>query len=788
MTKARPHIEASARLSHPVIHTGGPALVFLRIDVTATGGEDGAPPLDLAVVLDRSGSMHGPGLAYAKDAVGLLIDRLRTEDGLALAVYDDTVDVIFPLSKVDPPVMRAHLERITSGATTNLSGGLVQGLQELENGREDGIRRVLLLSDGLANEGVTDTAGLQRITERYGSDGRTVSTFGLGASYDEHLLTAIADTGGGTYYYISSPEDIPGIFHEELGELGTVVAQNMTVDFDPGECQVAGVLGFAGGGLPAAAGDVQTGAARSVILALEVSPAGAGDVELGTVATTWTPLYENSLTPVSRKITVQALASHDIGKVEERIDHDVLRAAQLQLAADEHRAATDAARRGDEEEFRDRMSRAEATLATVEPGDDPHYDAQMQLHEELRSEGAGSIREDRDLQLRSHRAQYTSRRTRRPDPPPRSTRRPAAIEDRHLRPWGNLSVPVPPRSPALRPGGSPPLEDRIRGMLLGLAIGDSLGNTTEGMLPADRLAQYGEVRDYPPNRHADGRLVGVPSDDTQLAFWTVESLLQKGRLDPEDLASAFSSRRIFGIGSSVRSFLRRRKKEGKAWHEAGVASAGNGALMRIAPVVLPHLRAPAPDMWRDVIAATLVTHRDEAAVAANVGFVGLLFECLAHGEGDVPSGRWWPDTFLRYARAVETGETYTPRSSQIAFEGTLCDFVEAEMVPAVEEQRAVLEMQSRWYSGAYLLETMPCVLQILALHGGNPEEALIRAVNDTKDNDTIAAAVGAAVGALHGEAALPARWRKGLTGRLGEDDDFAVHDLVGRAVATWGRR
>lgn len=120
--------------------------------------------------------------------------------------------------------------------------------------------------------------------------------------------------------------------------------------------------------------------------------------------------------------------------------------------------------------------------------------------------------------------------------------------------------------------------------------------------------------------------------------------------------------------------------------------------MRIAPVVLPHLRAPAPYMWRDVIAATLVTHRDEAAVAANVGFVGLLFECLAHGEGDVPSARWWPDTFLRHARAVETGETYTPRSSRIALEGTLCAFVEAEVVPAVEEQRAVLEMQSRWYS------------------------------------------------------------------------------------------
>lgn len=422
MTKARPHIEASARLSHPVIHTGGPALVFLRVDVTATGGEDGAPPLDLAVVLDRSGSMSGPSLTYAKDAVGLLIDRLRTEDRLALVVYDDTVDVVFPLSKVDPPVMRAHLDPISSGGRTNLSGGLVKGLQELGSMGEREKRkicRVLLLSDGLANQGVTDIASLQKIATGSGSGERTVSTFGLGTSYDEHLLTAIADAGGGTYYYIASPEDIPGMFQEELGELGTVVAQNLMVDFDPGECRIAGVLGFAGGGLPAAAGDVQTGAVRSVILALDVSPVAEGEVELGRVTATWTPLYADPLTPVSREIAVQAVMSDDLSRVEDHIEHDVLRAAQLQLVADEHRAATDAARQGDDQKFRDHLDRADATLASVEPGDDPYYGAQVQLNEELRTGGPGSIRKDRDLQLRSHRAQYSSRRSRLPDSSPR---------------------------------------------------------------------------------------------------------------------------------------------------------------------------------------------------------------------------------------------------------------------------------------------------------------------------------------------------------------------------------
>ena len=81
-------------------------------------------------------------------------------------------------------------------------------------------------------------------------------------------------------------------------------------------------------------------------------------------------------------------------------------------------------------------------------------------------------------------------------------------------------------------------------MLLGLAIGDALGNTSESLTAAQRAeAQYGEIRDYLPNRHAAGRRVGLPSDDSQLAFWTLESLLERGELDPDDLSARFASRR-----------------------------------------------------------------------------------------------------------------------------------------------------------------------------------------------------------------------------------------------------
>jgi ADP-ribosylglycohydrolase len=82
----------------------------------------------------------------------------------------------------------------------------------------------------------------------------------------------------------------------------------------------------------------------------------------------------------------------------------------------------------------------------------------------------------------------------------------------------------------------------------------------------------------------------------------------------------------------------------------------------------------------------------------------------------------------------------------------------------------------------------PDCFVILALHGDDPEEAILRAVNDTRDNDTIAAIVGAAVGALHGRSVLPERWLAGLTGRTGCDDDGKVFELVERGLARFAMR
>ena len=327
--------------------------------------------------------------------------------------------------------------------------------------------------------------------------------------------------------------------------------------------------------------------------------------------------------------------------------------------------------------------------------------------------------------------------------------------------------------------------NRVRGMMLGLAIGDALGNTSEGQLPSRRRQRHGEIRDYLPNPHAEGRAVGLPSDDSQLAFWTLEHLVECGGLHVERLARTFASRPIFGIGHAVTEF-RERLSTGLPWWEAAAESAGNGALMRIAPITIPHLGTGNPAFWSDAALCAAITHNDPGSISACVALAGLLGELLAAGES--PSPGWWASRYVDLARGVEGDDTrYAPRGGElIGYRGPIWRFVQDQVPARAARRESVLDAGNAWYSGAYLLETVPTVLFILARYGHDAEEAIIRAVNDTKDNDTVAAIVGAAVGALHGEAALPERWRRGLLGRTAAADDDRVREILDGAEARFG--
>jgi ADP-ribosyl-[dinitrogen reductase] hydrolase len=337
---------------------------------------------------------------------------------------------------------------------------------------------------------------------------------------------------------------------------------------------------------------------------------------------------------------------------------------------------------------------------------------------------------------------------------------------------GRIPAPI---SPAIS------LQDKVEGMMLGLAIGDSLGNTSESRNPRQRQATHGWIEHYLPNRYADHRAIGLPSDDTQLAARTLVHLLECKHLDPQLLGNRLAHGQIFGMGQATGQWVER-FKQGVPWDQSGSLSAGNGALMRIAPVLIPRLRDPNCDLWAETLLAAHLTHDDELSNVSCVAMVDALWRAIGTTE-PVPSG-WWLQHWLEVCDALSTGHTYQARNGHPpGFDGTISQMLREHVAPALERELPVAEAGDIWHSGAYLLETVPTVVYILERYGNNPREAILQAVNHTRDNDTVAAIVGAAVGALHGASALPKAWMDDLSGRTAVDDDhqfFYLLDLAGQ--------
>jgi Ca-activated chloride channel homolog len=189
--------------------------------------------VDLAIVLDRSGSMQGEKLAAARRAVQQLIGRLGPADRLALVVYSDEVRVIVPLTRVDEnrrAWMSAAIEQVTADGNTNLGGGLQQGIDLLSGSQGDGrLRKVILISDGLANQGVTDPAALGRMAAVATGQQLAVSTVGVGLDFNELLMTTIADRGTGRYYFLQDPKVFAQVFEKEFKDARHVTAAGLEI-------------------------------------------------------------------------------------------------------------------------------------------------------------------------------------------------------------------------------------------------------------------------------------------------------------------------------------------------------------------------------------------------------------------------------------------------------------------------------------------------------------------------------------------------------------------------------
>ena len=318
-------------------------------------------------------------------------------------------------------------------------------------------------------------------------------------------------------------------------------------------------------------------------------------------------------------------------------------------------------------------------------------------------------------------------------------------------------------------------------MLLGIAIGDALGNTSESMTLEQRKQELGLITDYLPNRHAHNKKIGLPSDDTQLAFDTLSVILDKGKLDMEELAKVFSSHRIFGIGKTVKEFLRNYKDYREPWYLSGiVGGAGNGALMRIAPVLISSLANQTENLWADTILATMLTHNSALAIGSSVAFINML-----HGFVSLkgkPNSEALIKEFTDILGTFTGGTECNIRNSKIKskFSNSAPTFIRQALEFGYKNNMTAEQFSEYFGSGAYVLETDTILLYILSKYLTDPKEAIIQAVNYTKDNDTVASIIGAAMGALYGKEAFKESWITNLSGRTRENDDGKIFEMITR--------
>lgn len=217
-----------------VVQAGKKETVLLKVGLTGDDLKNATarPPVNVAIVLDRSGSMSGEKMQKAKEAALAAVERLGSEDIVSLVAYDDTVDVLIPATKVrDKAALRRSIQKIRSGGSTALFAGVSKGAYEVRKFLDENrIGRVVLVSDGLANVGPSSVGALGDLGASLVKEGISVTTVGLGMGYNEDLMVALAGRSDGNHAFAENATDLARIFDHEFGDLLSVVARNVTIE------------------------------------------------------------------------------------------------------------------------------------------------------------------------------------------------------------------------------------------------------------------------------------------------------------------------------------------------------------------------------------------------------------------------------------------------------------------------------------------------------------------------------------------------------------------------------
>ena len=226
-------VTLSAELASPIIEAGRKQTTFLKVSLTGFRLEDESErtPANIAIVLDKSGSMGGEKLRNAKKAARMAVDLLSSNDILSIISYDTTVNVLVPATKVsDKRAIRRAIDRMGADGRTALFAGVSKGAAEIKKFLDkDRVNRVILMSDGQANVGPSSPTELGDLGASLSKDGITVTTIGLGTGYNEDLMANLAGYSDGNHAFVKNAADLAKIFNYEFGDVLSVVAQDVEI-------------------------------------------------------------------------------------------------------------------------------------------------------------------------------------------------------------------------------------------------------------------------------------------------------------------------------------------------------------------------------------------------------------------------------------------------------------------------------------------------------------------------------------------------------------------------------
>jgi len=281
----------SARLDQKALVRGvdGDRFMVLEIGAPDMPG-DTTQSVDLSVVMDVSSSMAGRGkITHARAAVVELLNQLRPTDTFSLVTFSDKAQVeIRPTTVTQPARLQRMVKRIRTQGGTNLHDGIELGVDQMGAPDPKRVQRVVLLSDGLATVGRTAPSDIIRAAGERVMDGVSVSTIGLGLDFDENLMMAMSDAGGGTYQFVNRPGQLSEMFATELRKMTQVAGREVALSVDLGpDVEILEVYGYdaetSAGLTTIFVGDVHGGETRKVVARVRIPDDDLETVEVADI-------------------------------------------------------------------------------------------------------------------------------------------------------------------------------------------------------------------------------------------------------------------------------------------------------------------------------------------------------------------------------------------------------------------------------------------------------------------------------------------------------------------------